>query len=172
MKKDDTQKPVQDDQPVQDAPVDDAKQSAPTNEDQINEWKQKYLRALADYQNIVKFSGEQIAETRRYAAADVITSFLDVLDTLVKAQDHLKDAGLGLAIKGFETALAGYQVKKLDVTGKQFDPGEMECIEVVQGDKDNMVVEELRPGYTMGDKILRVAQVKVSKKNIKEVLPA
>jgi len=38
----------------------------------------------------------------------------------------------------------------------------MECIEVVEG-KDNIVIEELLPGYTLHGKMLRVAQVKVGK---------
>jgi molecular chaperone GrpE (heat shock protein) len=67
-----------------------------------------------------------------------------------------------LALKELYAALSEQGVEKIAVSGKPFDPHQMECIEVVAG-KDNIVVEELLPGYRLHDKILRVAQVKVGK---------
>jgi molecular chaperone GrpE (heat shock protein) len=48
--------------------------------------------------------------------------------------------------------------------GREYDPYSAEVIEIVPGVKDNVVTEVIRKGYKMGDKILRVAQVKVTKK--------
>ena len=127
-----------------------------------DEWKNKYLRALADYQNLEKRSMEEKAEIRKFAAEVVVMRLLPVIDTLSKAKAHLQDPGLDLAIKEFDTALAELGVKKLDVVGKPFNPHEMECIEVVAGE-DNIVVEEALPGYKLHEKIIRVAQVKVGK---------
>ena len=42
----------------------------------------------------------------------------------------------------------------------------MECMEVVKSNQENEVVEEVRKGYTLGEKVLRVAQVKVGKRDI------
>ena len=91
------------------------------------------------------------------------------MDSLTKAKEHLKDPGLDLAYKEFEAALTELGVAKLAVLGKPFDPHQMECIEVVDlpaqaGGPENQVVEETIPGYRYHDKILRVAQVKVGKK--------
>lgn len=130
---------------------------------QSDEWKNKYLRALADYQNLDKRTNEEKTEIRKFAAEVVIIRLLPVMDSLSKAKEHLKDPGLDLAHKEFETVLGELGVTKLDVAGKPFDPHIMECIEVVSG-PDNEVVEELLPGYRLHDKILRVAQVKVGKK--------
>jgi len=129
---------------------------------EAEEWKGKYLRALADYQNLEKRSQAEKQEIRTYAAEVVIARLLPVLDTLTKAASHVKDAGLELALKELSTTLAELGVEKITVVGKPFNPHEMECIEVVSG-KDNIVTEELLPGYRIHDKILRIAQVKVGK---------
>jgi len=133
------------------------------HDEQIEEWKGKYLRVLADYQNLEKRTQSEKKEIRRFAAEVVIARLLPIIDTLSKSSEHVKDAGMELALKEFYAALSEFGVQKLAVVGKQFNPHEMECIEVVSGD-DNIVVEELLPGYRLHDKILRVAQVKVGKK--------
>lgn len=130
---------------------------------QVEEWKDKYLRALADYHNLEKRSQEEKSGVHAFAAEMVLVKLLPIVDTLERAQAHLKDEGLGLAIKELESFLAFHGVKKIHVLGAAFDPGSMECIEVVEG-QDNTVVGELRSGYTLHGKVIRVAQVKVGKK--------
>lgn len=131
---------------------------------QVDEWKGKYLRALADYHNLEKRSQEEKSGVHAFAAEMVLVKLLPIVDTLERAQEHLKDVGLGLAIKELELYLSAHSVKKLFVVGTSFDPGSMECIEVVDG-QDNTVIAELRSGYTLHGKVIRVAQVKVGKKN-------
>ncbi|MCX6791636.1 MAG: nucleotide exchange factor GrpE [Candidatus Gottesmanbacteria bacterium] len=126
------------------------------------DWKSKYLRALADYQNLEKRTQAEKQEIRKYAAEAVTARLLPALDTLTKASTHVKDTGLELALKELYAVLSEQGVRKIEVLGKPFDPHQMECIEVVAG-KDNIVMEELLPGYRLHDKILRVAQVKVGK---------
>lgn len=126
------------------------------------DWKSKYLRALADYQNLEKRTQTEKQEIRKYAAEVVVVRLLSALDTLTKATKHVKDTGLELALKELFAALSEQGVEKIEVQGKPFDPHQMECIEVVGG-TDNMVMEEVLPGYRLHDKIIRVAQVKVGK---------
>lgn len=130
---------------------------------QIEEWKAKYLRALADYQNLEKRKNEETHASRQYAGEILLIKLLPVVDTFERALVHLKDSGLALAVKELEAFLADAGVKKLEVMGKAFSPHEMECIEVVDGE-DTIVIEELLPGYTLYGKVIRVAQVKVGKK--------
>ena len=108
------------------------------------EWKAKYLRALADYQNLEKRTQTEKQEIRVYAAEVVIARLLPTVDTLVKAVNHVKDAGLELALKELFSALSEMGLQKIEVVGKPFDPHQMECIEVVAGE-ENSVVEELLP---------------------------
>jgi len=131
---------------------------------QIEEWKAKYLRALADYQNLEKRMVQRALESEQLAAQKVIHELLVVLDTLEAAQKHVKNEGLHMGLGGFEAVLKHHGVKKMEVLHKPFDPNSMECVEAVNGEKDNEVVEEIRPGYYIGEKVLRPARVKVSKK--------
>jgi len=131
-------------------------------ESEVSKWKEKYLRALADYQNLEKRVVETRSEDVKYAAKNIVVKFLPVLDTFAKVQQHLKDQGLDLALKQLGDFLADEKIEKIEVIGKKFDPHTMECIEVI-GDGDE-VIEELRPGYTMHDQVIRVAQVKVGKR--------
>lgn len=132
-------------------------------EKQIEEWKAKYLRALADYQNLEKRTQEETSNIRKFAAEMVSTKLLAVADTLERAQAHLSDIGLSLALKELAAVFNSLGVVKLEVVGMQFDPKFMECIEVGEGE-NNIVVEELLPGYTFHGKVIRVARVKVGRK--------
>lgn len=149
-----------DSQPVEDKRVTEMEELNAT----LEEYKSKYLRALADYQNLEKRTHAEKEETRQFAAKRVLERLLPVLDTLEKAKDHLKDPGLDLVHKELIAVLQEHGVEKIHVVNKPFDPHEMECVEVVHG-KDNHVVEELLPGYRLYGKVLRVAQVKVGKES-------
>lgn len=131
-------------------------------DEQGEEWKNKYLRALADYQNLEKRTRDEIAQVRNFASEVVLARLLPVADTLKKAKDHLKDPGIDLTYKELQAVLEEQGVKKIEVVGRQFDPHEMECVEVVLG-KNNEVVEEVLPGYRFRGKIVRVAHVKVGR---------
>jgi molecular chaperone GrpE len=138
------------------------------HEEPVIDWKSKYLRALADYQNLEKRTQQEKQQIRKYAAETVTARLLPALDTLTKASEQVKNMGLEIALKELYAVLSEQGVEKIEVIGKPFDPHQMECIEVVAlpaqaGGKDNIVVEESLPGYRLHDKILRVAQVKVGK---------
>lgn len=129
---------------------------------QVDEWKGKYVRALADYQNLEKRTAERVSEVRQFAAEVILSRLLPVVDTFGMVNEHIKDPGLALANKELLSVLSEQGVEKIDVMGRQFDPTEMDCVEVVGG-KDNEVVEEVQPGYLFRGKVLRVARVKVGK---------
>lgn len=127
---------------------------------EVEEWKMKYMRALADYQNLEKRSSERITEVRQFAGEVILSRLLPVVDTFGKVKEHLNDPGLDLAYKELLSVLTEQGVERIDVLGRQFDPTEMDCIEVIEG-KENTVIEEVRPGYALRGKVLRVARVKV-----------
>lgn len=131
---------------------------------ELEEWKNKYLRALADYQNLEKRVIADRTEQEKFATKNFIIKILSVLDVLEQAEKVLKDQGIKLTIKQFRDVLKSEQVEKIEVLGKKFNPNLMECVEVVAGDNDDEIVEEVRDGYTMWGKVIRVAQVKVGKK--------
>lgn len=131
---------------------------------QVDEFKNKYLRALADYQNLenrVKNEREWVVEN---ANRNLVLRLLPFLDNLEKAEVFIKDQGLKIAKDHLEKVLREIGLEEIAVKDREYDPYTAEVIDIVSGDKDNVVVEVLRKGYKMQDKILRVAQVKVSKK--------
>ena len=142
-------------------------QTAQDFEKQIEEWKNKYLRALADYQNLEKNTKVREEGTRRYAEEQLIRKLLPVVDNLRTARVHVKDEGLKLIYRQMTDVLSEIGLEEIDVAGLPFDPHVMECIEVVPGN-ENTVVEVVLPGIRFRSKVLRVAKVKVGKKEIDE----
>lgn len=131
-----------------------------------DDYKNKYLRALADYQNLDRRMRDERVEIRKAAEASVILDLLPFLDTLNQAEVFIKDPGLKMVKDTFIQQLASMGVKTIDVLNKEYDPYTAEAIEVVAGEQENIVVEVVRNGYMLFDKILRPAQVKVSKKSL------
>lgn len=129
-----------------------------------DEYKNKYLRALADYQNLEKRIEESKKIFIQKANEGLLLKIIPFLDDLEKAEIFIKDANLKLIKENFIKTLKDEGVEEVDVLGKEFDPFLCEAVEMVQGDKENIVVEVVRKGYKFKGEILRVARVKVSKK--------
>lgn len=130
------------------------------------DYKHKYLRALADYQNLEKRIREEKDLLTKEANKTLILKLLPFLDSLDKAELFIKDEGLKIAKDNFYKILKEQGLEEIEVLGKEFDPHLAEAVDVAPDEKDNHVVEVLRKGYRLNGKILRIAQVKVGKKKI------
>ncbi|MBI2051443.1 nucleotide exchange factor GrpE [Candidatus Roizmanbacteria bacterium] len=128
-------------------------------------YKQKYLRALADYHNFEKRVREEKEELIKNATKDLVVRLLSLLDNLEKAEVFVKDEGLKVIKNEFVHILTKEGIEELDVLGKEFDPTTSEAVELVSGDSDNIVAEVLRKGYKLNNKVIRPAQVKVTKRH-------
>ena len=117
-------------------------------------------RVMADYDNFKKRVVKDQLEFAKFAGKELIIKLLPVLDDLERAEAHVKDAGLSLAIKHLREVLSAEGVSELELLGKTYDPTLAEATESVDGPK-NQVVEVVRIGYKLNDMILRPAQVKV-----------
>lgn len=135
-------------------------------EQKISELTNNWKRALADYQNLEKRVVEERQEWARLAARDVILKLLPAVDVFEQVQHHTSDQGIDLALKKLFVVLTSEGLEKIATVDKQFDPTLMECLDVVEGEVENRVVEELRSGYTLHGVVIRPAQVKVGKKKI------
>ena len=89
---------------------------------------------------------------------------MGVFDSLEQAGKHLENEGLNLSIRKFKEALESEAIREISSEGKKFDPNFHEAIDVVEGKEDGRIVAVLQKGYTLNDKVLRPAKVKVSKK--------
>lgn len=132
----------------------------------VEEMKNKYLRALADYQNFEKRVFEEKLATREEVTFQLLLRLIPFLDNLDQAEIFIKDKGLEMIRKQYYQGLEEMGIKEIPVLGKEFDPHIAEAIEMVDGEKDNIMVEVLRKGYQYHDKVLRPAQVRVSKKKV------
>lgn len=131
---------------------------------QVEEFKNKYLRAIADYQNLEKRVGDERFELMKIANKSMLIKILPFLDNLEKAEMFVKDPGLKISKDHFMQILKDAGLVEIEVLNKDYDPVTAEAVQLVAGKENNKVVEVLQKGYMFEDKIIRVAQVKVSKK--------
>ncbi len=131
---------------------------------QLETSKQQYLRALADYHNLEKRVYEGQEETVKQATRRVVLRLLPFLDNLEKAEVFVQDPGLKMIKDQFLKNLYEEGVEEIELTGKEFNPEEAEAVDVVLGEKDNVVAEVMQKGYKLFGKVIRPAQVKVTKK--------
>ena len=138
----------------------------------LAESKDKYLRLAADFDNFKKRSRQEHLETIQHASADLIARLLPGLDDLHKALDHTPEGideawarGLELSVRKLEEALRAHGLETIDAVGKPFDPAVHEAIghEESSEHPEDTVVQELRRGYRIRDRVVRPALVKVAR---------
>lgn len=152
------------------APVDDAAQ---VELDQLrgenDALKDRLARLQAEFDNARKRSEKERQDARDYAVQGAVEPFLNVMDNFqlaVKAggtADQLR-GGVELILKQMEDALRGLNVTAVETVGAQFDPHVHEALGSVETAEhpDHSVLEEIRRGYKLRDKLLRPALVKIA----------
>ena len=141
---------------------------------EIKELKDKYLRTLSEMENSRKRLQQEKQEAINHAIDHMLIDFLSPLDNLENAlsyTDHLSPElknwaqGFKMIADQFKEVLKQHNIKPYSSVGQPFDPYFHECIETIETDKHKQesVVSEITKGYKRGDKILRVAKVKVAK---------
>lgn len=125
-------------------------------------WEEKWKRALADYDNLVKRTEKEKEQLTKCAARPLLEKLLGVWDDLELAQKHLGDQGLAAGLAKFKKVLTEEGVKETEVLGKDFSPQSMEVVEAMAG-PENKVIEVVAKGYLLNETILRPAKVKVGK---------
>lgn len=131
-------------------------------EAKIAELNDKYLRSLADYQNLEKQTRTWRNDFVKFANQDLILKLLEVLDDLEKAQEHLNDDGLKIIIDKLNTILKNNGLEELDVSGKEFNPELMEAIQTEPGKEEHRVLKVVQKGYILNERVIRPAKVVVS----------
>jgi len=139
-------------------------------EKERDEYKDKYLRKMAEFDNFRKMMEREIEKERKMVEASIIKEFLDSYESLEKAlkQDKNLKEGVELIYKNMKKILEKHDVKEIKAKGEKFNPNLHEAIGVVDGKEDGIVMEEYQRGYLLGDIVLRHSKVIVSKKEVKE----
>lgn len=132
----------------------------------------RLLRTAAEFDNYRKRVERERRELSEYAGADILTDLLPIIDDLERALQASagSDAesyrrGVELIHKQMTDLLRKRGVKPIDAVGTQFDPRYHEAVmqESTDEHREGEVMAELRRGYTLGDRLLRPATVKVAK---------
>lgn len=147
--------------------------------DEIKEYKDKYLRQLAESENARKRMQKERQELTQYAVEQVIVDFLHPLDNMENAlraagklSDELKNwvAGFQMILVQFKDVLTNQGVTPVEAIGTAFDPHVHEAVESVETSESapGTVIEECVRGYKIGDRTIRPARVKVAKAKVSE----
>lgn len=144
---------------------------------EVAELTDRLARRQADFDNYRKRVERERSETYNRVVADVALKLVGVLDNLKRALDSEASleasesdefrhffSGVDLIYKQFNSVLDGFGVKPIEVVGETFDPHIHEAVatEVSDEFEPDTVIQEIRTGYRLGEKLIRPALVKVS----------
>lgn len=148
----------------------------PTESPEYVELNDKYLRLYSQFEDYKKHALKRQEELAKFANETLLYEIMPSLDNLEITLKHANEGVSKGFMEGVENTLRElYRVleksglKRIEAVGKPFDPEYHHAIAHVERDDmdDNMVVEELRKGFTYRDKVLRASLVSVSKKSEK-----
>jgi len=139
---------------------------------------ERLLRTTADFDNFKKRAAREKIEAAQYASFSLIQKLLPVLDNfemaLTAAQSAQSDklaslqSGVVMIQQQLKSALAEAGLEEIDATGKPFDPNfheaisQQESTEVPEGN----VLQQLRKGYKLKERLLRPATVIIAQKPV------
>lgn len=145
----------------------------------LKDYHERYMRALADLENFKKRTIKEKQEYIQYANADLIRSFLSVLDNFERAIESGKITnefepfykGVRMIYDELKRVLEREGLQQLSALGEEFNPEKHEAVVALESDDHppNTIVDELQKGYVLKDRIIRPAKVAVSKNRKKEV---
>jgi molecular chaperone GrpE len=131
--------------------------------------QERLLRLQADFENARKRDAKERSELRDYSVANAMETFLPVLDNFGLALSATGSAeqlrtGVELIVKQMEEALRSLAIEPVAAVGVQFDPRVHEALEMVEREDvpDHQVIEEVRRGYRIKERLLRPALVRVA----------
>jgi molecular chaperone GrpE len=128
----------------------------------------RLARLQAEFENARKRDARERADFRDFAVSGAVEQFLPVLDNFqlaLKSSGSLEQlrSGLELVVKQMEEVLRSLNVQPVEAVGARFDPRVHEALESVDRTDlpDHQVLDEVRRGYRIRDRLLRPALVRV-----------
>lgn len=132
-------------------------------------FKDRLARLQAEFDNARKRDSKERQDARDRGVEAAVEPFLGVMDNFalaLKANGTIEQlrAGVDLILKQMEEALRGLNVQPVEAVGAQFDPHLHEALGSVETPEypDHQVIEEIRRGYKLRDKLLRPALVRIA----------
>lgn len=139
----------------------------PKKTSELADLEAKLKRALADYDNLEKRICDQKKDWRELAKIEILDKLLSALDDLERAEDHLANQGLTLALNQLRSVFTSEGVVQIEALDHPFDPEKMDCVGLEKGPA-NQVVKIVQKGYLLGDRVIRPAKVEVGRGSSQE----
>lgn len=140
---------------------------------QLDELNQRFLRTAADFENYKRRTALEKDDLLKYSNAKIIGEILPVLDNFqlaLKTPGDSKEVqnvvkGVDMIYRQLLQVLENAGMTKIEAVGHAFDPNLHEAIMQVDDDSvpEDTVVEELRAGYMLKERVIRPSMVKVSR---------
>lgn len=138
---------------------------------QAEEYLQLLQRVQADFDNFRRRTIQEREDQAKYCSMRLATSLLPVLDNFERALqapgDDLKQfmEGMELIYRQLKGSLEKEGVQAMEAVGREFDPNFHEAVMHAPSEEhtDNTVIEDFQKGYTLLDRVIRPAMVKVAK---------
>ncbi len=135
---------------------------------EISAAEDKYLRLAAEYDNFRKRSQKEREGIYNDAAADCIKELLPVIDNLQRATEYTAPdkvaEGLAMILGSLPAVFEKMKITSFGVPGETFDPNIHNAVMHVEDEEhgESEIVEVFQQGYSIGDRIIRYAMVKVA----------
>jgi molecular chaperone GrpE len=161
---------------------------APMTPQQIKELKaraekadenwERLLRTTADFENFKKRAARERTEAAQFASAALLQKLLPILDNFEMAQNAAQNAegeklaslqsGIAMVQQQLKNVLLEAGLEEIDSAGKLFDPALHEAVSQRETSEvpEGHVVQQIRKGYKLRDRLLRPAAVIVAKKPV------
>jgi molecular chaperone GrpE len=137
-----------------------------------DDYYDRLLRKTAEFDNYRKRVDRERREQAQQALAALLEELLPVVDDFERAltvdagdETPAYRKGVELIYAKLQDVLRKHGVRPIEALGADFDPNVHQAVmhEASPGHRDGEVIEELRKGYLIGDRLLRPAMVKVAK---------
>ena len=151
------------------------------NED-ITSLKDQRLRAIAELENFRKRAEKDQSDALKYGISNFAKEIINIRDNIERAQSSISEEaknneaiksvieGIDLIAQSVITTFEKIGIKKIESLNEKFDHNLHQAMMEIENDdlEPGTIVQELIPGYTLHDRLLRPAMVGVSKKKKKD----
>ena len=140
-------------------------------QEENSDLKDKWQRALADYQNLERRTQVEVSQRVSSKTNDLLLNFINIYEDFVRAENSLSKekidtSGIIAVIKNMENLLSENNIKPIDAVGEIFDPQIHEAVSMIVDEAldEGTITQEVSKGYISGKAILKPSKVIVSKK--------
>ena len=153
-----------------------------TVEERLKETEDKLLRSLAEIENQRRRFEKEIKDAFEYGSFNFAKESLAILDNLDRAKNAIKNddilksnndldkflENISIIEKDLISIFEKNRITKIESKGKKFDPNLHQAMAEIEDEKSEIgtIIQEIQPGYKLGERLLRPALVGVAKKKI------